>query len=224
HKKVLFALQKRPSFAAIRDRLANMGKVRDLKQLLTEAAGADPAKVRAKFWNVEHHRAHMASSFFLSPFERAACLTIDGFGDFVSTMFGAGQGNRIEVSDWVEFPHSLGQMYTACTQFIGFPHYGDEYKVMGLAPYGEPSYRDAFHDIVRLEPGGRFELNLDYFVHHSKGVEMQWENGSPEIGPLYSGKWDERFGPARAKGEPIEKKHLDLARTMQESAEEIYFH
>jgi carbamoyltransferase len=224
HKKVLFALQKRPSFSAIRDRLANMGKVRDLAALLTEAVEADAARVKARFWNVEHHRAHMASSFFLSPFERAACMTIDGFGDFVSTMFGSGEGNRIEVSDWVEFPHSLGQLYTACTQYIGFEHYGDEYKVMGLAPYGEPEYAEAFRDIVRLEKHGKFELNLDYFLHHSKGVEMQWENGSPEIGPLFSDRWVKRFGPARRKGEPLEKRHHDLARSLQATAEDVYFH
>jgi carbamoyltransferase len=166
----------------------------------------------------------MASSFFLSPFDSAACLTIDGFGDFVSTMFGSGQGNRIEVSDWVEFPHSMGQFYTACTQYIGFEHYGDEYKVMGLAPYGEPRFLDAFREIVRLKKDGKFELNLDYFIHHSRGVEMQWENGAPEIGPLYSDQWIERFGPARKKGEPLEQRHHDLARSLQAMAEEIYFH
>jgi carbamoyltransferase len=224
HKKVLFALQKRPSFAAIKDRLANMGKVMDLKQVLTSSIDFDPAKVKARFWNVEHHRAHLASSFFLSPFEEASCLTIDGFGDFVSTMFARGKGNRIEVEDWVEFPHSLGQLYTACTQYIGFGHYGDEYKVMGLAPYGEPAYLDAFREIVRLRKNGKFELNLDYFVHHSKGVEMQWENGAPEIGPLYSDAWIERFGPVRGKGEPLEKRHHDLARSLQAMAEEVYFH
>jgi carbamoyltransferase len=224
HKKVLFALQKRPSFAAIRDRLANMGKVLDLKQVLAASLEADPASLGARFWSVEHHRAHLASSFFLSPFERAACLTIDGFGDFVSTMFGTGKANHIDVFDWVEFPHSLGQFYTACTQYIGFAHYGDEYKVMGLAPYGEPSYLDAFREIVVLTKNGKFELNLDYFVHHSKGVEMQWENGSPEIGPLFSDRWIKRFGPVRKKDEPLEKKHHDLARSLQAMAEEVYFH
>ncbi len=224
HKKVLFSLKKRPSFAAIRDRLANMGKILDLKQLVANAVDVDPAQLRATFHNVEHHRAHMASSFFLSPFEEAACMTIDGFGDFVSTMFGKGRGNEIDVTDWVEFPHSMGLFYTACTQYIGFGHYGDEYKVMGLAPYGEPEYLDAFRDILRLRESGKFELNLDYFIHHSKGIEMQWEGGAPELGPLYSDAWIRRFGPARAKGEPLEKRHNDLARSLQAMAEEVYFH
>jgi carbamoyltransferase len=224
HKKILFSLQKRPSFGAIRDRLANMAKVRDLKTILAEGLGTDPAVLRAQFHNVEHHRAHLASSFFLSPFDRAACLTIDGFGDFVSAMFGHGEGSKIEIADWVEFPHSMGLFYTACTQYIGFPHYGDEYKVMGLAPYGEPEYLDAFRDIVHLKKDGKYELNLDYFVHHSKGVEMQWENGSPEIGPLFSDLWIKKFGPVRQQGEPLGTRHNNLARSLQAMAEVIYFH
>ena len=223
-KKVLFALQRRPSFAAIRERLANMGKVRDLKASVAEALGVPAAALRAQFHNVEHHRAHMASSFFLSPFDRADCLTIDGFGDFVSTMFGRGEGNRIEVSHWVEFPNSMGLFYTAVTQYIGFPKYGDEYKVMGLAPYGEPSYLEEFRKIVRLTAKGRFEMELDWFRHHSEGVEMVWENGYPEMGPVYSEKWTERYGPVRAYDEPLEQRHKDMARSVQALAEEIYFH
>ena len=224
HKKILFSLQKRPSFSAIRDRLANMAKVRDLRTILAEGLEVDPKSLRAQFHNVEHHRAHMASSYFLSPFDRAACMTIDGFGDFVSAMFGRGEGSKIEVDDWVEFPHSMGLFYTACTQYLGFPHYGDEYKVMGLAPYGEPVYLDALREIVVLGKNGKYELNLDYFVHHSKGVEMQWENGSPELGPLFSDLWAKRLGPVRQKGEPLEQRHNDVARSLQAMAEEVYFH
>jgi carbamoyltransferase len=223
HKKVLFALQKRPTFGAIKERLANMGKVKDLGQTLAEALEVDPRGLKAKFHNVEHHRAHMASSFFLSPFEKADCLTIDGFGDFVSTMFGRGEGNRLEVSKWVEFPHSLGLFYTAVTQYIGFDRYGDEYKVMGLAPYGDPSYVEAFHDIVTLKKDGSFELNLDYFHHHSRGIEMQWEGGYPEMGAVFSDLWAKRFGPVRAYADPLEAKHKDMARSVQVIAEEIYF-
>ena len=224
HKKILFSLQRRPSFTAIRDRLANMGKVRDLKRVLAEQLELDPSAIRAEMHNVEHHRAHMASSFFLSPFDQAACMTIDGFGDFVSTMFGAGQGNDLKVEQWVQFPHSMGLFYTACTQYIGFTSYGDEYKVMGLAPYGEPEFVDAFREIIPLRDAGRFELNLDYFLHHSRGVDMQWENGYPEMGPVYSQRWVERFGPARSKDDPLEQRHRNLARSLQVIAEEVYFH
>jgi len=224
HKKILFSLQRRPSFAAIRDRLANMGRVRDLKRTLAESLEVDPLSIRAGTHNVEHHRAHMASSFFLSPFDEAACLTIDGFGDFVSTMFGAGRGDGLSVGRSVQFPHSLGLFYTACTQYLGFDRYGDEYKVMGLAPYGEPEYLDAFREIISLRDEGMFELNLDYFVHHSTGVDMQWENGSPEMGPVFSRAWVDRFGAARQKDDPLERRHHDMARSLQAMAEEVYFH
>ncbi len=224
HKKVMFALQKRPSFAAIKDRLGNMGRVRDLKATLAGALDVDPGSVRAQLHGVEHHRAHMASSFFLSPFDEADCLTIDGFGDFVSTMFGRGRGNRLEVSHWVEFPHSMGLFYTAVTQYIGFAKYGDEYKVMGLAPYGEPAFVEDFRRIMRVTGEGRFELDLDWFRHHAEGVEMVWEGGYPEMGPAFSEKWVERYGPVRAPEEPLEQKHKDMARSVQAMSEEIYFH
>jgi carbamoyltransferase len=224
HKKILFSLQHRPSFSAIKNRLANMGKVRDLEKCLARAMDADPSSIRAELHNVEHHRAHMASSFFLSPFDEAACLTIDGFGDFVSTMFGAGRGNDLQISRWVQFPHSMGLFYTACTQYLGFGKYGDEYKVMGLAPYGEPAYLDDFREIIRPGEDGKFELDLDYFVHHSTGVEMQWEGGAPEMGPVYSEHWQRKFGPPRKREEPLQQRHRDLARSLQAMAEEIYFH
>ena len=224
HKKVLFAVQSRPSFAKIKDRLANMGKIRDLRCTLADALDVDPAKVSATVHNVEHHRAHMASSFLLSPYDEAACLTIDGMGDFVSTMWGHGKGSRIDVDQWVEFPHSMGLFFTAATQYIGFPYYGDEYKVMGLAPYGEPEYLEAFHDIIQLRENGKFELNLDFFKHHSKGAEMQWENGSPQMGAVFTDAWDRRFGPARQKGDTLEQKHINLARSAQAMAEVVYFH
>jgi carbamoyltransferase len=117
----------------------------------------------------------MASSFFLSPFEDAAVLSIDGFGDFVSTMWGVGRGNHIKITDYVSFPHSLGLFYTAVTQYLVFLKYGDEYKVMGLAAYGEPEYLSDFEKIIRLKKDGQFELDLDCFLHHSDGVDMTWE-------------------------------------------------
>jgi predicted NodU family carbamoyl transferase len=159
-------------FRQIKDRLGNAAKVRDLKEDLARALGVSTKSLRAKFHNIEHHRAHLASSFFVSPFERAALLSIDGFGDFISTMWAKGEGNSIDVLGQVEYPHSTGIVYTATTQFLGFPHYGDEGKVMGLAPYGQPRYLEEFRDIIRTEEGGGFWLNLDYFRHHAEGVEM----------------------------------------------------
>lgn len=224
HKKVLFALRRRPAFAAIKERLANMASVQSVPAILARALDEDPATLRARFHNIEHHRAHMASSFFLSPFDKADCLTMDGFGDFVSTMFGKGEGNHIQVSHWLQFPHSLGLFYTAVTQYLGFLKYGDEYKVMGLAAYGNPEYVADMKRIIRLRNQGRFLMDLDWFRHHSQGVEMVWDGGYPEIGPAYSDRWVQRYGPARAPEEPLEQRHKDMAHSLQAMTEEAYFH
>src|SRR5438874_1000957 len=132
-----------------------------------------------------HQRAHLGSAFFVAPFDDAAVLSVDGFGDFVSSMWGAGRNKSIDVMGEVGFPHSLGIFYTAITQYLGFPHYGDEYKVMGLAPYGKPLFMTEMRDIVRVKRRG-FELNLDYFTHHSAGLDMVWQGGPPAIGPIHS--------------------------------------
>ncbi|HMF57978.1 MAG TPA: carbamoyltransferase N-terminal domain-containing protein, partial [Pyrinomonadaceae bacterium] len=211
-------------FRQVADRLANAARVRDLKDDLAKALGVPKSRLRAAFHNVEHHRAHLASSFFVSPFERAALLSIDGFGDFISTMWAVGEGNSIEVLGQVEYPHSSGILYTATTQFIGFPHYGDEGKVMGLAPYGEPRFIEDFRDIIRTEEGGRFRLNLDYFRHHAEGVEMSWDEGSPVIGRIYSDEFAKRFGPARASDSPLTDRERDIAASLQLRLEEIGFH
>ncbi len=222
HKKILFALSRGPSLGLVKDRLANAARVGDMKAALAAALGVEGKGIRAKFHKVEHHRAHMASAFLVSPFEEAALLSIDGFGDFVSAMWGRGRGNRIESDGYVPFPHSLGILYTAVTQYIGFPKYGDEYKVMGLAPYGKPTYLEEFRKIVRGSPDG-YDLDLDFFLHHSDGVPMVWDGGEPTIGRVYSEKFVERFGPARAKGEPLEKRHEDLAASVQAVCEETIF-
>jgi carbamoyltransferase len=221
HKKLMFALSQGPRLAVVRDRLTNVSKIRDVKTLLAESLGVDEASIRAQVHRVEHHRAHMASSFFVSPFERAALLSIDGFGDFVSTMWGRGCGNKIEIEDWVEFPHSMGLLYTAITQYLGFPKYGDEFKVMGLAPYGEPEYLDRLRKLVRVKPNGGFELDLSYFVHHSDGVNMTWESGAPTIGDVFSSKLEREFGRRRMAGEPLEARHNNLAASLQTLLEEV---
>jgi len=224
HKKVLFSLTKLANLSGlIATRLANAAKIRDLRQELARALGVAASK-KAQFHNVEHHKAHMASCFFVSPFERAVILSIDGFGDFISTMWGIGQGNRIDVLGQVEYPHSAGALYTATSQYLGFTKYGDEGKVMGLAPYGQPRYLDAFRDIIRTDNSGGFKLNLDYFLHHSEGVEMTWDEGSPTIGRMFSEKFIDTFGPARSAGEPITSEEEDIAASLQARLEEVAFH
>ena len=211
-------------FRQVRDRLANAAKVRDLKDDLAAALGVPTSSLRAQFHNIEHHRAHLASSFYVSPFERAALLSIDGFGDFISTMWALGEGNSIDVLDQVEYPHSTGIVYTATTQFIGFPHYGDEGKVMGLAPYGKPRYMEEFRDIIRTEERGQFRLNLDYFRHHAEGVDMTWDQGSPIIGRTFSDEFVQTFGPARERGAALTEREQDIAASLQLRLEEVGFH
>jgi carbamoyltransferase len=211
-------------FRQIKDRLGNAAKVRDLKEDLACMFGMRPDRLRAQFHNIEHHRAHLASSFFVSPFERAALLSIDGFGDFISTMWAIGEGNSIEVLGQVEYPHSTGIVYTATTQFLGFPHYGDEGKVMGLAPFGRPRFIREFRDIIRTEERGQFRINLDYFRHHTEGVEMTWDQGSPVIGKIFSDAFVETFGPRRMAGTPLTDRECDMAASLQLRLEEVGFH
>ncbi len=201
HKKILFAIQKRPSFTKlVKDRLANVAKVRGVDDALAAALDVPASALRAKFHAVEHHKSHISSAFFVSPFEQAACLSIDGFGDFVSTMRGVGRDRTLDIIDRVEFPHSAGLFYTAVTQFIGFHRYGEEWKMMGLAPYGKPTYVEQLRQVIRPIEGGHFELDLDYFRHHTDGVEMTWDDGSPQIGLVFSPKLTELLGPAARSG------------------------
>lgn len=224
HKKILHSLSNLVSVKALKDRLANSRKVASVKTELSKALNIDENKINAEIVNVEHHRSHMASTFFVSPFDEAAILSIDGFGDFTSTMIGKGKNNKIEVIDSVIYPHSMGIFYTAFTQYLGFPNYGDEYKVMGLAPYGEAKYVDQLKDVVKLKDNGLFELNLKYFKHAKEGVSMSWEGGNPSIEPIYSDYLEEKFGTARKKGEELTQYHKDLAASVQRLTEEVIFH
>ena len=224
HKKILFSITRIPNLSGlIAARLANAAKVHDLREELARALEVSP-QFRAKIHRVEHHRAHMASCFLVSPFDRAAILSIDGFGDFISTMWGVGENNHIDVLGQIEYPHSAGIVYTATSQYLGFPKYGDEGKVMGLAPYGRPRYLEKFRDIIRTDKGVGFKLDLNYFKHDSEGVDMTWEDGSPTIGRIFSDKFVDAFGPARLAGEPLTSLHEDIAASLQARLEEVSFH
>jgi carbamoyltransferase len=173
--------------------------------------------------SVEHHLAHLASAFFCSPFEEAALLSVDGFGDFVSTMLAVGRGNEIVPLSRVYFPHSLGIFYTALTQYLGFDGFGDEYKVMGLAAYGKPSFKRELEQLVPARSDGTFCLNLKYFLHLSKGVEMTWNDEMPRLGQLFSPKLEELLGPARRPDQPIGEREQDIAASLQAVYEERFF-
>ena len=158
-RKGLYTLTARPDLRLIMDRVRNSGRLRDVPGPLAEALGV-PRDDLPKLHYVEHHPSHLASAFFVSPFADATVCALDGFGDFVSTSIGVGRDNHIDVIDRVYFPHSLGILYTAVTQYLGFLGYGDEFKVMGLAPYGRPRFTEPLRELVRLTPGGLFELEL----------------------------------------------------------------
>lgn len=224
-KKARFVLTKRPSPRLIWDRLRNRDLVGDLPSTIAEVLDLDPDQVRSRFHHVEHHPAHLASAFFVSPFDEAAVCAVDGFGDFVSTSVGIGKGNQIEILDLVHFPHSLGLVYLAITQFLGFPRYGDEYKVMGLAAYGDPTYAERLRDVVPLRSKGRFELDLSCFRHWSDDIDFNWEDGAPTMGRV----WTDHLGKAlgmepRAPDDPITDDHKDLAASLQHVFEETLFH
>ncbi len=223
-KKLLSSVRKLTNPGFLKDRISNVRKVSSLKTEVAAALAVDEKLVRAEIKHIEHHRSHLASAFFVSPFNEAAILSIDGFGDFSSTMIAIGNGNKIEVLDSVTYPHSLGVFYTAFTQFLGFPWYGDEYKVMGLAPYGEPNYVDKLKNIVRLKVNGLFELDESYFIHSTEGVAMTWNNGAPFIGRIFSDKVIKEFGKPRDKDEPLTQYHKDIASSVQKHCENVIFH
>lgn len=221
-RKALFLLRHRPK-GTVGDRARNLLKIRSIPEALAGSLGLDPSAVGPRTVAVEHHLAHLASAAYASPFEDAAVCAIDGFGDFVSTSWGGVDGPRVSMTGRVYFPHSLGIVYLAVTQFLGFPNYGDEFKVMGLAPYGEPRYVDALRRLVRLHAQG-FELDLAYFRHWSDGVQMTWEAGAPTLGPVFTGKLAQLLGPARQPDEPLSARHEAIAASLQLVYEEAALH
>ncbi|MFT5285108.1 MAG: carbamoyltransferase [Planctomycetota bacterium] len=223
-KKVLFTLKKRPDLAAIKNRLSNAAHIGGVLEDIANCTDTPISEMKANVHRIEHHRAHMGSAFLVSPYKQAAILSVDGFGDFVSTQWGYGDGTRMKMLDRVSFPHSLGLFYLAITQYLGFWNYGDEYKVMGLAPYGEPRYLEQMRKVVQLTPGGRFELELSYFLHHSEGVSMVWDGGSPTLGRAFSEDLGELLGAPREKGEALTQFHHDIAASTQAMYEEAFFH
>src|SRR5947207_15049919 len=219
-RRLGFVLTHRPHPKLVWQKIKNIRSAASIKETLESR---HRIKLQAQLHHVEHHLAHLASAFLVSGFEEAACLSIDGFGDFASTSFGCGSGRSLKIDNRVYFPHSLGIFYSALTQFIGFPHYGDEYKVMGLAPYGEPQFLNELRDVLRIQGDGTFRLNLKYFRHHTDDVSYTWQDCAPEVGPLYHEELADLLGEPRAPDEPLEQKHKDIARSTQAVYEQAFF-
>jgi carbamoyltransferase len=173
---------------------------------------------------VEHHLCHLASAFLVSPYDKAVAVSVDGFGDFSSAAWGLGEGGKLDVAGRVYFPHSLGVFYEAMTQFIGFPYYGDEYKVMGLAPYGEPIELERMKEIVHLKNDGTFALDLRYFRHAAgEGAHYTVKDGIPSGGRLWSDALIRLLGPSRDPSAPLEDRHRNIARSAQATYEAAFF-
>ena len=223
-KKVIYSLSHSFSFSVIWDRLINLKRVRSIRSDLSDIFGLPVSSIKAKIYNIEHHRSHIASSFFASRFKESAILSIDGFGDFTSTMTALGKGNKFKVLNEINYPHSLGIFYTAITQFLGFFNYGDEYKVMGLASYGEPVFLKELEDMISLSNDGLFTLNKQYFKHFSQGIVMEWDNGIPSIDCLFTEAWIDLLGKPRDKSDKIEQWHRDLAASAQRLTENVIFY
>jgi len=221
-RKATYVASQRPDLGLVLGRLRNRRARASIADLLAE--NFPSAALKAQFHAVEHHLAHLASAFDVSPFDEAVAVSVDGFGDFASTAWGIGRDADLHVEGRIFFPHSLGLFYQALTQYLGFPHYGDEYKVMGLAPYGEPRDLAAMRRIVRLLPDGAFELDLAYFRHHRERTDHAWSDGMPQFDDLFSEALEDLLGPRRAPDAPIEARHRDIARSVQAMYEEAFFH
>jgi carbamoyltransferase len=198
--------------------------MQDLRSLLAQALDVDPGTLRFAEHHVEHHVAHIASAYYCSPWDRAAGFSYDGSGDFVSTMMARCEGNDIEVLDRVFVPHSLGTFYAMVCELIGYGSYGDEGKVMGLAPYGHATYCRQLADVVQVTPDG-FQLDLSYFEPLGSNQGMQiTPGGTVRLARHFSRRMEESFGLRREPCSEITQRDRDLAYGMQHRFEEILFH
>jgi carbamoyltransferase len=207
----------------VRKRLATHQEVRGAAARICEGLGIRRDQLKATFHAVEHHVAHAASAFFWSPFDRCTALTIDGSGDFATTLAALCQGDDIRVLHRTFWPHSLGVFYTALCQFIGFDKYGEEYKVMGLSAYGENRFSALMRDIVGFHPATGLRLNLDYFEHHRGTTSFETIVDDEIVLPrLWSPRLERVLGPARMRGAQLGARERDLAASVQRRYEDVF--
>ena len=221
-RKLVYTATRRPGARLLWDRLRSRARRRAIPDRVSTALNDRGFDGEVRF--VEHHLAHLASTFFASPFDNALALSVDGFGDFASTASGFGEGDSLRINKKVYFPHSLGIFYEAVTRYLGFMTYGDEYKVMGLSAYGSNRYEREMNTLVQLEENGRFSLNLDYFVHHLGNELITWDDCKPVTGDNFSPAFCDLLGPARSPDDPIEQRHMDIACSAQAMYEGAFFH
>jgi carbamoyltransferase len=210
-----------PTF--LRSRFSQTRRVRSIGSMLAETLGQAAGAAEPELFHIEHHLAHAASAYLASPFDRSAILTLDGMGDAASAIVAIGEGNKIRILKRVHFPHSLGFLYTAVSQHLGFEHFGDEGKVMGLAAYGQPNFLKEMRRLIHPTPDGRYALDLRYFVHPNGGVAEVWVK-EPHYGRLFSSRVNDLLGEPRLPKSDLSARHNDLARSLQDITEEIFFH
>jgi carbamoyltransferase len=219
-RKVLYVLRRNPT-SLLLSRLKARGNRKGILDLVSDLYPEN--MIRAPLHRIEHHLCHMFSAYHVSPFPEAAVLSVDGFGDFSSAAWGMGSGGKVTVDGRIYFPHSLGLFYQALTQYLGFPNYGDEYKVMGLAAYGTPTFLAEMRQIVDLN-GPNFRLNLAYFRHQVEELPTQWVDVSPTFQDLFTPALEDLLGPRRKSTDPLEQHHRDIASSVQAMYEEAFFH
>jgi carbamoyltransferase len=222
-KRVFSCIFKMPALLFLRDRIRNLFKITNIKSILSREFLTRERNIKAKVINVEHHRAHLASAFFVSPFRDAAVVSLDGFGDFTSCMVASGKDNKIKIAYEINFPHSLGLFYTAFTQFLGFNNFGDEHRVMGLSAFGRPRFLKEMEDVLKIQGEGRFKLNLEYFSFHAQGISLEWDNCQPKLAIVFSQKLIDLFGPSRKEDEELTQYHCDIAASLQLTYEKAFF-
>ena len=220
-EKFKFILRQRPSYKLILDRLKFRKKYKDNKKMIMKEF--EDQEFLGKMINVEHHICHLSSAFNISPFKKSCILSVDGMGDFASTVWGFANDEKISIDEKVYYPHSLGLFYESITQFLGFKNYGDEYKVMGLAPYGKPTCVNKLKNILLLNDNGSFKLNLEYYKFHKSHQEYQWSSDNVKNVYLFSNKINDLFGKPRNKNEDINQFHKDLAHSTQILYEKAFY-
>lgn len=221
-RKLIYVLTHRPNLSLLLRKLRARRLRAGVRDMLARSFPEDVFVGRIV--PVEHHLAHLASTYYAGPFNQAVAVSVDGFGDFASAACAYAADGKINQISQVRFPHSMGVFYQAMTQYLGFHAYGDEYKVMGLASYGEPAYTREMSEIVRLVDDGKYELNLEYFRHGRDVIDYSWGDGVPVFGTLYTDALEEILGPARKVHEELDQRHKNIARSTQWMYEQALFH
>ncbi len=222
-KKIAYVLITPSSWKKASNRLKVKRRFETIEEIFNKNFGIEVDLLKEKIKYVEHHKAHVSSAYFLSPFKESTLVSIDGFGDFVSAMYGVGVGNELKFFKKVYYPHSIGIFYTMITQFLGFKKYGDEYKVMGLSSYGEPEFLNEMEELIYYKGNGEYELNLKYYRHHKDRIDFNFEEGSPDIGDVFSDEIYKLLGDSRNYNDEINNKHKNIAKSMQVHTENIIF-